>query len=173
MKTNLFVVILISILPMSLFASNPLEVGSPAPAITVVTHKGSDLDLGELYAKGPVLVYFYPKADTPGCTKQACNLRDNFDDLKAAGIEVIGVSMDDVEDQSAFQEKYDLPFLLIADEDKRLGKGFGVGGFMGMAYRRQSFLVIDGVVVWRDLKAKPASQSADILAALKAYNESK
>ncbi|NDV62034.1 peroxiredoxin [Puniceicoccales bacterium CK1056] len=158
---------------MSLFASNPLEVGAEAPTITVITHKGTELNLGELYAKGPVLVYFYPRADTPGCTKQACNIRDNFDSLTAAGIEVIGVSMDSVEDQSAFQEKYDLPFLLVADEDKQLGKGFGVGGFMGMAYRRQSFLVVDGTVVWRDLKAKPASQSADILAALKDHSEAK
>lgn len=169
MKTSLLTFILVSILPMSLFANDPLEVGSAAPVLTVITHKGTELDLADLYAKGPVLVYFYPKADTPGCTKQACNLRDNFGELTEAGIQVIGVSMDSVEDQSAFQEKYDLPFLLVADEDKRLGKGFGVGGFMGMAYRRQSFLVVDGTVVWRDLKARPASQTSDALAAFKAH----
>jgi peroxiredoxin Q/BCP len=152
---------------MSLFASNPLEVGAPAPVLSVMTSKGTELDLGDLYAKGPVLVYFYPRADTPGCTKQACNIRDNFGDLTAAGIQVVGVSMDSVEDQSAFQEKYDLPFILVADKKKELGKAYGVGGYMGMAYKRQSYLIVDGKVAWRDLKANPASQSADILAALK------
>ena len=167
MKRIIPIFTLIISIPMSLFANNPIEVGATAPAISVTTHKGEELDLETLYDKGPVLVFFYPKADTPGCTKQACNIRDNFGDLTAAGIQVFGVSMDSVEDQSAFQEKYDLPFILVADEEKELGKAFGVGGFMGMAYRRQSFLVVDGQIAWRDLKAKPASQSADILAALK------
>lgn len=173
MKATRILIALITIIPMTLFASKALEVGSPAPVISVTTHQGTELDLGELYAKGPVLFFFYPKADTPGCTKQACNLRDNFGILTEEGIQVIGVSMDSVEDQSAFQEKFDLPFPLIADEDKRLGEGFGVGGFMGMAYRRQSFLVVEGKLVWRDLKAKPASQTADAMAAYKKYLSSK
>lgn len=167
MKTNLLILTLLTLSPMSLFADNLLEPGAEAPALSVTTHQGTELNLGDLYAKGPVLVYFYPKADTPGCTRQACNIRDNFDELTAAGIQVIGVSNDSVEDQSAFQEKYDLPFLLVADEKKELGKAFGVGSYIGIAYKRQSFLIVDGKIAWRDLKANPSTQSADILAALK------
>ena len=80
----------IGIMPLFTSAQNEIEVGTAAPAITVTTHLGEELDLGDLYAKGPVAVYFYPKSDTPGCTKQACNIRDNFSDLQEAGVEVIG-----------------------------------------------------------------------------------
>jgi peroxiredoxin Q/BCP len=148
--------------------SKPLEVGAPAPALKVVTHEGKTLDLAEAYSKGPVVVYFYPKADTPGCTKQACNIRDNYSELQAAGVQVIGVSADSVEDQDAFREKYELPFILVADKDKELGKAFGTGSLLGMAYKRQTFLVVDGKIAWRDLSAKPATQSADVLQALQA-----
>lgn len=147
-------------------ADGPLGVGDSAPSPTVLNHLGQTVDLAELYKKGPVLVYFYPKADTPGCTKQACNLRDNFDDLIKAGLEVIGVSTDSVESQSAFKDKYQLPFTLLADKDKALGKAFGVGSYAGLAYKRQSFLIVDGKVAWRDLGASPATQSSDALAAL-------
>jgi peroxiredoxin Q/BCP len=168
MKTTRLLLITLFLLPMALFAKDPLSVGQPAPALTVTTHTGDQLDLGALYAKGPVLVYFYPKADTPGCTKQACNLRDNFADLQEAGVEVVGVSADSVADQKAFQEKYNLPFTLVADSDKALGDAFGMGSFLGIGFKRQSFLIVDGKIAWRDLKASPASQTADALAALKA-----
>lgn len=173
MKNLTALLTLLLITPMSLFANDPLEVGASAPAPSVVTHLGEPLDLAALYAAGPVLVYFYPKADTPGCTKQACNLRDNFSDLQDAGVTVVGVSTDSVKSQREFQEKYELPFLLVADEERALGKAFAVGSFMGMAYKRQSFLVVDGKIAWRDLSATPASQSADILAALAAVRSGK
>lgn len=159
--------------PFSLFADEPLPVGADAPSLTVTNHQGKEIDLGDLYAAGPVLLYFYPKSDTPGCTAQACNLRDNFDALKAAGVEVVGVSTDSVANQQAFREKYDLPFTIIADEDKSLGKAFGVGSMLGMAYKRQSFLIVDGKIAWVDLKATPATQAEDALAALKAVSAAK
>lgn len=168
MKLTQLLTLTVLIVPMALFAKNPLEVGQPAPALTVTTHTGESLDLGALYEKGPVLVYFYPKADTPGCTKQACNIRDNFSDLQEAGVEVIGVSSDSVDSQQAFQKKYKLPFTLVADKDKALGEAFGTGTFLGIGFKRQSFLVVDGKIAWRDLKASPSSQTADALAALKA-----
>jgi peroxiredoxin Q/BCP len=146
--------------------SSPLNVGTEAPAPVVPNHLGESVDLAKLYESSPVLLYFYPKSDTPGCTRQACNLRDNFSELKEAGMEIVGVSMDSVEDQLAFKEKYDLPFILIADKDKTLGKAFGVGSYAGMAYKRQSFLIVGGNIVWRDLGATPTSQSSDALAAL-------
>lgn len=148
--------------PFALF-SDPLEIGAEAPAITVTTHTGDKLDLAAAFAAGPVAVYFYPMADTPGCTRQACNIRDNFDALKKAGITVIGVSKDSVAAQQAFHGKYGLPFTLVADEDRALGKAFGVGSWMGAAYKRQTFLVVDGKVAWRDLSAKPDSQTQAIL----------
>lgn len=158
--------LILMLFPMSLFSKDPLEAGAEAPILTVTTHKGESLDLAELYASGPVLVYFYPRSDTPGCTRQACNIRDNFSELQKAGVSVVGVSIDDVKSQSAFQEKYDLPFILIADEDKRLGSAFGVASRLGIAYRRQTFLIVDGKVAWVDLKATPDTQTADALAAL-------
>lgn len=152
-------------LPAFLFG-NPLSVGDPAPSVTVVTHEGEELQTADAYAKGPVLVYFYPKADTAGCTRQACNIRDNFGLLRDAGVTVLGVSTDSVEDQADFQAKHELPFTLIADEDRILGKAFKVGTMMGAVYRRQSFLVVDGKIAWRDLSASPGSQAEDALAAL-------
>jgi peroxiredoxin Q/BCP len=156
-----------SLIPsISLFA-DPIAIGADAPAMQVRIHTGETIDLADLYAKGPVLVYFYPKSDTPGCTAQACNLRDNFSDLEAASVKIIGVSADAVAKQQAFVEKYTLPFPIVADEDRALGKAFGVGTFMGMVFKRQSFLVVDGKIAWRDLDAKPATQTSDALAALK------
>ncbi len=159
-----------AILPASLF-SEPLQPGDVAPEVTVTTHTGESLDMGDLYAKGPVVIYFYPRSFTGGCTKQACNIRDNYGDLKAAGITVVGVSTDGVEKQQAFINEYTLPFILVADEEKVLGKAFQVDGYLGMAYKRQTFLVVDGKVAWRDLKAKPTTQTEDILAALNSIKE--
>ncbi|MDP0500372.1 MAG: peroxiredoxin [Verrucomicrobiota bacterium JB022] len=151
--------------------AEPLSKGAEAPALQVTTHEGKTLDLAEAYAEGPVLVYFYPKADTPGCTAQACNLRDHFEAVKDAGITVIGVSADGVDAQKAFAEKYHLPFTLVADHDKKLGKAFGVDSIMGRVFSRQSFLVVDGKVVWSDLKATPDSQAQDAVAALESYRK--
>lgn len=148
----------------SLFAS-PLEVGATAPAITVPDDTGAPLSLAGEYEKGPVLVYFYPKADTPGCTRQACNLRDNFEALTDAGVIVLGVSMDSPEAQAAFKAKYDLPFRLLADTEGKVCEGFGVPR-KGRFASRQSFLVKDGKVAWRDLSAAPKTQAQDALAAL-------
>lgn len=148
-------------------SADPLAVGSPAPSLTVTTHTGESLDLQEAYSSGPVLVYFYPKADTPGCTAQACNLRDHFAELSDKGITVIGVSQDSVEKQAAFRDKYELPFTLVADADKSMGRAFGVDSIPLIgAYNRQSFLVVDGKIAWRDLSASPKRQSQDALAAL-------
>ncbi|MFP4352597.1 MAG: peroxiredoxin [Puniceicoccaceae bacterium] len=152
-----------------LFSSShaaPLAVGAPAPDPTVTDSDGGSLDLGEVYAAGPTLVYFYPKADTPGCTTQACDLRDSFESLTEAGLQVVGVSADKVSSQAAFKEKYSLPFTLVADPGGKLIEAFGVPTRVGFA-SRQSFLVVDGTIAWRDLKAAPKTQAADALAALK------
>jgi len=152
--------------------AEPLEVGAQAPAVTGVTETGAKLDLGDVYKKGYTLVYFFPKADTPGCTAEGCSLRDSFQDLSDKGVTVIGVSTDEVAAQQAFKEKYHFPFTLIADHDHTVINAFGVPTMtvpaLGTLAHRQSFLINkDGKIVWRDLKASTKQQAADVLKALK------
>jgi peroxiredoxin Q/BCP len=165
MKTILSLLMIGSLTNAIFGSGDPLEVGAPAPDVTVLNQDGQSVSLGALYAAGTVLVYFYPKADTPGCTKQACSLRDDFAALSDRGITVVGVSTDSPEAQKKFQEKYQLPFTLMADTEKKIVDAFGVPTRMGMA-SRQAFLIQDGKVVWRDLSASTAEQAADVLAAL-------
>jgi len=156
--------------------AEPLAVGAPAPVITGVTDAGDRLDLGAVYQKGYTLVYFFPRADTPGCRDEGCSLRDAYQDLTDKGVTVIGVSTDDVAAQKAFKEKYHFPFTLIADKDQAVIKAFGVPvrdvPAMGAFASRQSFLINKkGKIVWRDLKASTKQQAADVLKALKDLGE--
>ena len=157
----------VSLLSAALVAAEPLKVGDAAPDAKSVDQNGKPVSLASLYGPGWTLVYFYPKADTPGCTAEACSLRDAFADLGKKGVTVIGVSADTPAEQKAFQEKYHLPFTLIADHDKHVIQAFGVPTTMGFA-SRQSFLVKDGKIVWRDLHASTKQQAADILKAVSA-----
>lgn len=158
---------------MSLFAflgiqeSASIEVGATAPAISATDHLGQRVHFADLYRQGPVLVYFYPKADTPGCTAQACSLRDTFDDLTARGLQIVGVSGDFPEAQKSFRDKYELPFLLISDPNETVAKAFGVPTFLKLP-KRQSFLIKEGRVVWRNLKVSPKTHVAEVRAALDA-----
>jgi peroxiredoxin Q/BCP len=149
-----------------------LAVGAPAPTVTGVTDTGEKLALGSIYPKGYTLVYFFPKADTPGCTAEGCSLRDAYQVLSDKGVTVIGVSADDVPAQKAFREKYHFPFTLLADKDRAVINAFGVPvrevPVVGAFASRQSFLVNkDGKIVWRDLKASTKQQADDVLKALK------
>ena len=147
--------------------ASPAEIGSPAPAVVSVDENGEPVRFADVYQKGITLVYFYPKADTPGCTAQACSLRDSFASLKARGVQILGVSGDKSAGQKAFKEKYQLPFTLVADSDGAVAKAFGVPTMLGIP-KRQSFLVKDGKFVWQDLKASPKTHVADVNAALDA-----
>lgn len=164
----LFILAGFSLLSTGLSSAAPLEVGAKAPDLKTVDQKGNPVDLGKELAEGLSLVYFYPKADTPGCTKQACNLRDAFDDVKKAGIKVFGVSADSAADQLAFAEKFELPFTLLADKKGEVIAAFGVPANAKGFASRQSFLIKDGKIIWRDLKANPTSQAQDAIAAAKA-----
>ncbi len=146
-------------------AAEPLAIGAPLPAVTVPAHDGKDVDLARAGAAGWTLVYFYPKADTPGCTRQACSLRDAWDQLTAKGVKVFGVSLDGVDAQRAFRTKHKLPFTLLADKGARLADAFGVPHLAGFA-KRQAFLFKNGKLAWRDLDAPTAQQAAEVLAAL-------
>jgi peroxiredoxin Q/BCP len=123
-----------------------LKIGSKAPAFKGVDQNGNTVALKDFAGK-KLILYFYPKDDTPGCTAQACNLRDNHAALLKAGYAVAGVSVDSVKTHKKFEQKYELPFPLIADEDKKIVEAYGVWGekkFMGKTYMgitRTTFLI--------------------------------
>ncbi len=146
-------------------ATATLKEGDAAPDITMTMQDGKQLKLSSLKGQMAV-VYFYPKDQTPGCTVEAENFRDKFDELKKAGVAVIGVSTQDAASHKAFIEKEKLPFDLAVDEDKSIAKAFGVPpGFMGM-HARQTFLIgKDGKIkkVWRDVS--PKDHANEVLAA--------
>jgi peroxiredoxin Q/BCP len=144
-------------------SAEALDVGAALPVVTATDEAGSEVKLAEVAAAGWTLVYFYPKADTPGCTKQACSLRDSYAVLTEKKVRVFGVSLDDVAAQKAFKEKYKLPFTLLADKDGKVADAFGVPHAMGFA-KRQAFLFKEGKLVWRDLSASTDQQAADVLA---------
>lgn len=150
-----------------------LKEGDPAPAFTAPTNGGGTISLEELRGKNVVL-FFYPKDNTPGCTTEACGIRDNFADLKKLGVVVLGVSTDSVKSHDKFVQKFQLPFTLVSDGDKKIVESFGVWGpktFMGVKYMgtsRVTFLIgPDGRIrkIWP--KVKPANHAAEILAAIR------
>jgi len=124
----------------------PLQVGQPAPSFQGVDQNGNFVQLSDFQGK-KVVLYFYPKDDTPGCTAEACDFRDHHDALLAQGIQVIGVSADSVKSHLKFADKYRLNFPLIADEDRRIIEAYGVWGkkkFMGREYdgiHRETFVI--------------------------------
>jgi peroxiredoxin Q/BCP len=123
-----------------------LKQGDKAPAINAKDQSGNTITLND-YAGKKVVLYFYPKDDTPGCTAEACNLRDNYDSLLNAGFDVIGVSTDNEKSHQKFIGKYSLPFRLISDTDQKVSNDYGVWGlkkFMGKEYmgiNRTTFLI--------------------------------
>ena len=146
-----------------------LKIGDLAPNIKSKDQNGNEFQLSSLKGK-KVVLYFYPKDDTPGCTKQACNLRDNYSELKNAGYEVIGVSADKEAKHQKFIAKYDLPFTLLADENKEVIEAYeawGLKKFMGKEYMgiiRKTFVIdeegkIDQIIE----KVKTADHTAQII----------
>ncbi len=149
-----------------------LQPGDQAPAFTAFTQSGEKVSLSDFKGK-PVILYFYPRDDTPGCTKEACAFRDEFAEFKKKGAVVLGVSIDSVKSHAKFAAKYKLPFTLLADEDKQLVQAYGAWGqksFMGRRYMgtfRVTFLIgEDGRIknIWP--LVKPAEHANEVLAAL-------
>lgn len=144
-------------------SANPVNVGDAAPVASAKDDTGAVVALADVYSKNKyTLVYFYPRADTPGCTAQGCSLRDAYEKLTKRGVFVVGVSTDSSESQAAFKEKYHLPFTLLADTEKEVLKAFGVGSFFGFS-SRQAYLIHDGKVVYADHKGSTKQQADDIL----------
>jgi len=154
-----------------LFASNKGgKVDEPyaAPRLEAVDQDGKAVKLEDFYGAGFTLVYFYPKANTPGCTAQACSLRDAYEELGKAGIKVIGVSTDNADSQKNFATKHKLPFTLLADPEGKIVKAFGVNKIPLIGYAtRQAFLIKGGQVVWHDSHASTSEQAADVLKVVK------
>jgi peroxiredoxin Q/BCP len=149
-----------------------LKPGDVAPAFTATTTDGSSIRLADLGGK-PVVLYFYPRDDTPGCTKEACAFRDVYGDFRKRGAVVLGVSPDTAKSHRKFTDKFKLPFPLLADEDKSIASAYGVWGeksFMGRKYmgnHRVTFLIgPDGRIkkIWPTVK--PEEHAAEVLAAL-------
>ncbi len=115
-----------------------VAVGQPAPLFSLPAHDGQTYDLGQMKGQW-VLVYFYPKDDTPGCTKQACSLRDSWAALGNAGVTVVGVSTDSIKSHEKFAKKYNLPFPLLSDSKKEVVEKYDVKGFFFT--KRKSFLI--------------------------------
>jgi len=151
--------------------ANQLKEGDKAPDFAVNDGEGKTVRLKDLKGKKFVL-YFYPKDDTPGCTKEACSFRDSFSKFKRRGIEVFGVSLDSEKKHQKFTEKYSLPFRLLADTDRKLSESFGTYGkkkFMGREYmgnHRMTFLIDEkGKIKKIFEKVKPDDHAEEVLAA--------
>jgi peroxiredoxin Q/BCP len=118
-----------------------LKVGQRAPDFALADQDGQTVRLSECLADGPVLLYFYPADFTPGCTKEACDIRDMYEDISDVGIRVIGVSPQDEDSHTRFRQKHRLPFTLLTDPSKTVVKAYGVDGPLGFGVRRATFLI--------------------------------
>jgi thioredoxin-dependent peroxiredoxin len=120
-----------------------LKAGERAPEFTLPDETGTDRSLTELLSSGAIVLYFYPADFTPGCTRQACVLRDLHEEIQRAGLRVVGISPQSPESHTRFRVKYNLPFVLLSDQHKAVIKMYGVNGPLGLGVRRASYL-IDG-----------------------------
>lgn len=149
----------------------PISAGIPAPDFELLDDQNQTRRLADFRGQRVVL-YFYPKDDTPGCAKEACNFRDDYSAYEQAGITILGISPDSVESHQKFKVKFQLPFALLADEGHKVCDAYGTWGpkkFMGKAYEgvlRTTFLIDpDGMIVRVFENVRPAEHSAEVLAA--------
>lgn len=150
----------------------PVQDGVQAPAFTLTDETGIARSLSD-FRGAPVVLYFYPKDDTPGCTTEACNFRDDYSAYQQAGVVILGISPDSPKSHAKFKAKYHLPFTLLADEDHQvcdLYEVWGLKKFMGREYDgvfRTTFLIgAQGEIIRVFENVKPADHSAEVLAAL-------
>lgn len=152
-------------------------VGEVAPDFETLNDRGEPVKLSDFRGK-KVVLYFYPKADTPGCTKQACNFRDSYGAFEKLGVVVLGASHDTVQEQADFKAKYSLPFILLADPDHQVADLYGLYGthkimYKGVEYEttgvRRSTLIIDeqGVVTYSAFGVDPANNTGEVLEVLR------
>jgi thioredoxin-dependent peroxiredoxin len=149
-----------------------VEEGKPAPDFELTSDAGETVKLSDFRGK-PVVLYFYPKDDTPGCTTQACGIRDVYADFRERGAVVLGVSPDDESSHVKFKEKYSLPFTLLADPEHQVAEDYGVWkernmyGKKSMGIERSTFVIdAEGNVSKAMRRVKPDTHAADVLSAL-------
>jgi thioredoxin-dependent peroxiredoxin len=154
------------------YAPDVVSEGEPAPDFTATTDAGERVSLSDFRGK-PVVLYFYPRDDTPGCTAQACGIRDAYAEFERAGAVVLGVSPDKEQKHVKFKEKYGLPFTLLADPEHEVSERYGTWGekrYMGKTFlgvSRMTFVIApDGTVAKIFPKVKPATHADEVLAAL-------
>ena len=147
-----------------------VEVGDPAPDFTLPSQSGDQVRLSDVWHRGPVVLYFYPKDETPGCTTEACTFRDSYEAFKEAGAEVVGVSSDSVTSHESFAAKHRLPFVLLADDGGRVRKQYGVRPTLGILPGRVTY-VIDGQGVVRHVFSSQTGVQRHVQEALDALNE--
>jgi peroxiredoxin Q/BCP len=145
-----------------------VEEGKPAPDFELESDSGETVKLSDLRGK-PVVLYFYPKDDTPGCTRQACGIRDFYGEFERAGAVVLGVSADTQASHERFKSKYSLPFTLLADPEHRLAEPYGVGKEGKRSYERSTFVIdAEGNVAKIMRRVNPDRHADEVLAALSA-----
>jgi thioredoxin-dependent peroxiredoxin len=151
---------------------NKVEEKQPAPDFTLTSDAGESVSLADFRGK-PVVLYFYPKDDTPGCTAQAWGIRDGWDEFERRGAVVLGISPDSAESHAKFKQKHDLPFTLLADEGHQVAERYGTWvekklyGKTYMGVERSTFVIDrDGTVARVLRKVKPDTHAADVLAVL-------
>ncbi|NND43870.1 MAG: peroxiredoxin [Xanthomonadales bacterium] len=157
--------LILTLCAIPLLASDPPAIGSPAPAFHLQDQDGEWHDL-EDYRGSWLAIYFYPKDDTPGCTTEACNFRDNIYAFEAIGAKVVGLSVDDVDSHKDFSDKYKLPFTLLADPEGETARAYGVLRDLKLVKmaRRESFIVDpEGTVVRHYEDVDPETHTAEVL----------
>ena len=147
------------------------KVGDKAPDFSVAASDGTTVKLKDVVGKGNIVLYFYPKDDTPGCTKEACGIRDTITDLKGLDAIVFGVSFDSVESHKKFIEKYKLPFVMLADTDKKVAKAYGVADDKSDHAARVTFIIDKaGKIAYVNAKVNSATHAAEVRTALAGLN---
>ena len=145
--------------------ADTLKAGDPAPNFTAAASDNSQVELKSVTGHAPIVLYFYPKDDTPGCTKEACGIRDNFAAFRKLNATVYGISYDTVESHKKFIEKFHLPFLLLSDRDHKIAKAYGADG---MLFARRMTFVVDkaGKIAWINPSVDPSKHSQELEAVL-------
>ncbi len=153
-------------------AEAELKVGDNAPDFSAASSDGSTVHLHAILDKAPIVLYFYPKDDTPGCTKEACSLRDNFAAFRKLNATVFGVSYDSVASHKEFIEKYKLPFALLSDSDHTIAKLYGANG---MLFAKRMTYVIDhaGRIAYLNPSVNPTTHSQELQDVLTQLNTPK
>ena len=167
MKAFILLLIVVALTQFSTLGAEMPKVGDKAPDFSVAASNGTTVHLKDYVGKGSIILYFYPKDDTPGCTKEACGIRDTFTEFKGLDATVFGVSFDSVESHKNFIAKYKLPFVLLADTDKKITMAYGVADENSKAASRVTFVINKaGKIAYVNPKVNPATHADELRAVL-------